>query len=343
MQFQLSTLFLIIFNVAATLALFASGGQWVNAIWINAIILYIASGLNRIRSFSGGLWYFFFFIIVADLYGVHISTYISNRIAQGNAACSSNLGKIGSALLLYDGTNNHFPPENICNKNGKALFSWRVELLPSMDCVSLYDSLNKDEPWNSPHNANLLSRIVTQYKCPEVGSGNADYTTNYIAIIGPGTAWRENGPVKLSDLPDGGSHTVMALETVNSGIHWAEPGDLTVDEAIERLKTGKGLRISTAHQKIIRVLFADGSVQSLPAKMPISFWKRILAGDVTDFYKLERSINPAAPDMVNVSTYSEPADRPIILGTIVWLLSIVLLFHRAIKSRKKPAAVEVVV
>ena len=113
------------------------------------------------------------------------------------------------------------------------------------------------------------------------------YSTSYMAIIGPGTAWREDGPVKLSDLPDGGSHTVMAVEVVNSGVHWAEPRDLTVDEALEGLKTGKGLRISTAHPGCINILFADGSVRTLPSKMPISVWKKLLAGEITDLDNIE--------------------------------------------------------
>jgi prepilin-type processing-associated H-X9-DG protein len=159
--------------------------------------------------------------------------------------------------------------------------------------------------------------------------------TNYIAIIGPGTAWRDDGPVKFSDLPDNGSHTVMAVEVVNSGVHWAEPRDLTVDEALEGLKTGKGLRISSAHPGRINILFADVSVKILPSKMPISVWRELLAGEIKDLDNIEKMIDPSAPDMVDVSIHlSAPDQWKIILGAIVWLLSVVLLFRRAIKSRR---------
>jgi prepilin-type processing-associated H-X9-DG protein len=173
---------------------------------------------------------------------------------------------------------------------------------------------------------------------------NEEGFTHLVAIIGPGTAWREDGPVKLSDLPDGGKHTVMAVEVVDSGVHWAEPRDLTMDEALEGLKTGKGLRISSAHPGGINILFADGEVQTLPLKMPISVWQKILAGDAIDLDYIWDSYDESAPDMVDVSVNIppyEPSKWPIILSIVVWLLSIVLLFHRAIKSRPRPVKIDV--
>ncbi|MGA2799542.1 MAG: hypothetical protein ABSE63_18320, partial [Thermoguttaceae bacterium] len=57
--------------------------------------------------------------------------------------------------------------------------------------------------------------------------------------------------------------------------------------------------------------------------------------------------DPTALDMVNVSI--GPIDRSPgkwtiilgILGMLIWLFSIVLLFHRAIKSRPKPVKIDV--
>jgi len=143
-------------------------------------------------------------------------------------------------------------------------------------------------------------------------------------------------------LPEGGSHTVMAVEAVNSGVHWAEPLDLTVEEALTNMKTGKGLRISTAHPGRVNVLFADSSIQSFPSKMPISLWRKILAGEVKDVDKIEEYIDQSAPDMVDVSVNPLPTKfvkQIILLGVIVWLISVGLLFRRAIKSRRKPATV----
>ena len=215
-----------------------------------------------------------------------------------------------------------------------------------MEYGKIYDSLNKDEPWNSPHNAKILNHKLPEFVCPR-DTNKDDLSTSYIAIIGPGTAWREDGPVKISDLPNGSKHTIMAIEVVNSGVHWAEPRDLTVDEALEGLITGKGLHISTAHNNRINILFADGAICPLPARMPISLWKKLLAGEVKDIDNIEQQIDKSASDIVDISVYAphappyEPGKWKIILGVLVWLFSVVLLFRRAINSRPKPAKIEI--
>ena len=110
-----------------------------------------------------------------------------------------------------------------------------------------------------------------------------------------------------------------------------------MEEALEGLKTGKGLRISTTMRKWTNVLFADGSVRYLPTKMPLSLWRRILAGEPVDFDNLQAKIDPDAPDMVDVSIAPkrfEPGKWAVYCSVAVWLFSIVLLFRRAVNNRK---------
>jgi len=315
-------------------------------------MLLTALCLNRSKKLRFGVEYAFFLFFFGIICSLLLPAMSSAREAARRATCGGKLKQIGLALHNYHDANKHFPSANICDKNGKPLLSWRVQILPMLQCEDIYNSLKIDEPWNSPHNTKVLSQCKPNYgpsypyyECPSANHKNNDFTTNYIAVIGPGTAWRENGPVKFSDLPDEGSptvmkgsHTVMAVEVVNSGVHWAEPRDLTVEQALERMKTGQGLRISTAHPSVINVLFASGAIRSLPSKMPISVWRKILAGEVKDLDNIADSFDESAPDMVDVSVYAplyEPGTWIIILGVIVWLLSVVLLFHRAIKSRRK--------
>jgi prepilin-type processing-associated H-X9-DG protein len=332
MQFTLSTLFLIIFNMAATLALFGSFGMIiVFYIFLNTLLLHLSKTISR------GVAYIlvlnFFVLVLLLLPAISPATQAAQR-----AACVNNLKQINLALLSYHDAYKHFPPINICDKNGKPLMSWRVAILPFMEYNALYDSLKKDESWNSPTNAALVGKVkLPELICPSAYYDVNNCSTDYVAVIGPGTAWHSDGPVKLSNLPDGGSHTVMLIEAANSDVHWAEPRDLTLEEALERMKTGKGLRISTAHPSVINVLFADGHVSALRSKMPFSLWKKILAGEIKDPDALDW--DDSAPDMVDVSINPmphEPGRWAIILGVIVWLISVALLFTRAIKSRPKP-------
>ena len=301
--------------------------------------------LNKIKKLKTGIKWsvllIFIGIICPGLLTPALMSLSSANKTASQTACLLDLTQIGFALRSYHDAYKHFPLANTCDEDGKPLFSWRVEILPMMargllanpQCGPLYNSLKKDEPWNSRLNASLLDTVTSPYLCP---SGSNVYSTNYVAVIGPGTAWRKDGPVKLSDLPDGGSHTVMVVEVANSGVPWAEPRDLTVEEALENMKTGKGLRISSPHPNVINVLFADGKVRPLPLKMPLSMWQKILAGEMKVLDNL--NIDQSAPDMVDVSVNPppyEPAEWTFVLGLVIWLFSLLLLFRRAIKSRRK--------
>jgi hypothetical protein len=321
MQFRLSTIFSIFFMVAASLAVFCPLGMWFIAIWFDGIIILVALCLNHAENSKSGVMRGFAIIFLGIICpGLLMPFYSHAGPAAFQAACTNNLKQMGLALHNYHDANSHFPAVYKCDENGKPLFSWRVEILPFMEYGSLYDSLRKDEPWNSPNNSKAISQVIPEYLCP--GDMNRNYLfTNYIAVIGPGTIWRKDGSVKLSDLPNGSPRAVVAIEVVNSGVHWAEPRELTVEQALEGIKTGKGLCISSHHPNIINVLFADGTVRALHSGMPVSLWEKIFAGEVEDDIDYEP---PSPPEQPNI-----------ILCTVIWLFSVVLLFHRAIKSRRK--------
>jgi prepilin-type processing-associated H-X9-DG protein len=347
MQFSLSTLFLIFFNVAASLAAF---GAW--GLWIAAVFLFVAIILNRSVSLGAGVLLALELIFVGLICpGIFLPAIGTSQEAGRRAQCINNLQQIGLALHKYHNVNGHYPMSNKVGQNGEPLLSWRVEILPMMDQGYFfnyrYNLLKKDEPWDSPRNAEVLKQLFSEvYKCPSASQGKINnFNTNYVAVIGPGTAWHEDGPVKLSDLPDGGKHTVMVVEVVNSGVHWAKPRDLTVKEVFEGMETGKGLRIYSMHPSVVEVLFADGHVQYIPKEISIAMWEKLLAGEIKDIDNIENIIDGSPSAMINYLPDDEPdtsseiesSKWPVIFSLIVWLLSVVLLFRRAIKSRPKPS------
>lgn len=261
-----------------------------------------------------------------------------------HAACINNLKQIGLALHNYRDKYGNFPSVSRRDENGKPLFSWRVEILPMMEHGDLYDTIKKDESWDSPHNARVLNQKLPELTCPIDNRENA-LSTSYIAIIGPGTAWHADGPVRLSDLPEGGAYTVMAVEVADSGVHWAEPRDLTVEQAVEGMGTGKGLHVSSNHPSLINVLFADGAVRSIPKEIPISTWEKIFAGQLKDF-DIKEDPGASAWELAHLDSEHQPRNNLtpdlniwLALSTLaLWLLSVALLFRRAIKSRPKPPA-----
>ena len=64
---------------------------------------------------------------------------------------------MGMGFHNYDFAKRGFPPAAITSPGGKPLLSWRVAILPYIDEKALYKKFKLDEPWDSPHNKELLN------------------------------------------------------------------------------------------------------------------------------------------------------------------------------------------
>jgi RNA polymerase sigma factor (sigma-70 family) len=137
----------------------------------------------------------------------------------------------------------HFP--------GKALLSWRVALLPFLDQNELYRQFKLDEPWNSPHNRQLLDKMPAVY-----GRGQPGYTY-YQVFVGGDAGFEKHQGITIADITDGTSNTLMIVEA-GRPVPWTKPEDLTYDpdEPVPEL----GGLSSDSFQA---ALF-DGSVHTLP-------------------------------------------------------------------------------
>jgi len=144
--------------------------------------------------------------------------------------CANNLKQIVLALHEYHLTYGQFPPAYVADANGKLMHSWRVLILPYLDFKSLYDAYDFDEPWDGPNNGKLAGFLVEMYQCPS--ADHSGPTTNYVAVVGPGTAWPDDKTTSIADFRDGTSNTILVVETPQSDIHWMEPRDLTLDDVL---------------------------------------------------------------------------------------------------------------
>ena len=185
------------------------------------------------------------------------------REAARQTQCSNNLKQIGIAMHNYHDVHKCFPPAVITDEDGVPMHSWRVALLPYMQ-EGLFDPYDSDLPWDDLGNQSLAGIGVTLYQCPSAppSSGASPlYDTSYVMVVGKDTLGGEpNEAVRISDIRDGTSNTILAIDVGGSGIHWMEPRDMTVEEAVAYITNPKGGKFKQFHPGGVNVLMGDASV-----------------------------------------------------------------------------------
>jgi hypothetical protein len=182
--------------------------------------------------------------------------------------CSNHLKQIGLALQNYHDQYGSFPPAYIRDAKGKPMHSWRVLILPFIEQRQLYEKYRFDEPWDGPNNSKLHNEIVSVFCCPSRSDKQPRTETSYVVVVGSQTLWPGTKATKLSDVTDGTSNTIMAVEVANSGIHWMEPRDLHIVQMPLAINPPRGQGISSYHPNTAWAVFADGHTAALRTDTP---------------------------------------------------------------------------
>ena len=167
--------------------------------------------------------------VSAVLGGMMVPAIQKVRDAADRMTSQNNLKQIGIALHSYHDVMGTLPPAVVRDKNGKALYSWRVLILPYLEQDVIYKNWKKDEPWDSPHNKPLSDVVLKVYTLP----GNPDGVSNrtpYRVFIGKGTGFEElkrqpSKGIRISDITDGTSNTIAVVEATET-VPWAKPEEL---------------------------------------------------------------------------------------------------------------------
>lgn len=212
-----------------------------------------------------------------------LPTYSSARAPARTSQCTNNMKQIALALHGYHDAYGCFPPAYVADEDGQPMHSWRVLILPFFEQAALYDQYCFDEPWDGPSNRRLADSIPYGFNCPSEPGGRSVYT-NYVLITGEGTAWADGRAPSLGEFTDDPANTILVVEVTDSGIHWMEPRDLTVYQAVRGINSTLGMCISSWHpargnsdrQESANVAFADGMVVNLKNGYPVSELRKLL-------------------------------------------------------------------
>jgi hypothetical protein len=135
--------------------------------------------------------------------------------------------QIALACHGYHDAIGHFP-HDITDKDGKPLLSWRVSILPYIEQANLYNQFKLDEPWDSAHNKQWSAIAVKVFMSPDANPITPPGMTHYKGFAGPGTVFEPGKKVRIADITDGTSNTILFVEA-GDPIPWAKPGDIPFD------------------------------------------------------------------------------------------------------------------
>jgi len=157
------------------------------------------------------------------------------------------------ALHNYASVKGCLPPVAVTDKAGQPLLSWRVLVLPYIEQDSLYRQFHLDEPWDSPHNIQLIERMPRTYEPFRNKDKFRPGLTFYRSFQGKGTPLTENA--SLDEFANGTSNTLLVVEAAEP-VPWTKPDEIPYDPQAAVPEIGGLSKMD------VRVLMADGSVHS---------------------------------------------------------------------------------
>jgi len=200
--------------------------------------------------------------------GITLPAISSARDAARRAQSMSHLKQISLALFMYESDHGSFPPAYTTDDEGTPLLSWRVLLLPYLGPQDLYERFHLDEPWDSEHNKPLLPLMPEILAAPNGNAGPGK--THYLTVRGEKTIFSGKEKIKMADIVDGMSNTIMLVEVDDArAVPWTAPADFAYDKE----QPGKGL--GGLRREGFLAGFADGAVRVIPSTIDPETLRRL--------------------------------------------------------------------
>ena len=189
---------------------------------------------------------------------------------QSRQFASNNARQHSLAFLNFESAFRHFPQSVYNQKDGKPSkpYSWRIAILPFIGRQDIYDQYDFDQEWDSPHNQKVTSQM------PEVFRSDMDDTdttnASFFLLAGPGGMFGGEEPLTLSQMTDGTSNTVLAIEAKRD-VHWAKPEDILIDPNLPLPEFGG------FHEGGFNIARVDGSVEFLPENVSHDYLRKLFS------------------------------------------------------------------
>src|SRR5262249_14354338 len=129
---------------------------------------------------------------------------------------------------------------------------------------------------DSPHNIRLLAQMPKVFANPDVNT--TDPVTVYQGFVGPGAFFEENKELRVADITDGTSNTVMIAEAAKP-VPWSKPEDLAFTP------NGPLPKLGGHEPSGFNAAFCDGSVHVLKQNIKEAVLRALITrngGEVID-------------------------------------------------------------
>jgi prepilin-type N-terminal cleavage/methylation domain-containing protein/prepilin-type processing-associated H-X9-DG protein len=200
--------------------------------------------------------------IIAVLVGLLLPAVQAAREAARRVQCTNNLKQIGLALHNYHDAVGAFPMSYVAaskfidgETDTAPGWSWATMILPQLEQTPLFNAINSSLAVEQPQNATVIQTTLTMFVCPsDITSGLfpvSDSSGNMLAKmtpssyaacvgndltdtatglnnngIGNGVMFRNSG-IRLADITDGTSQTIMVGERAWSNVNGVWAGVVT--------------------------------------------------------------------------------------------------------------------
>jgi hypothetical protein len=201
------------------------------------------------------------------------------REAARRAQSMNNLKQIMLAMLNHHDARKWYPAHANYSDDGKPLLSWRVHILPFIEQQALYQQFHLDEPWDSPHNRELIPMMPAVYLDPSSGLATTDGKTHYLGPVGAGLLFDGTAEGReIRTITDGTSNTIAVIQVSDeNAVEWTRPDDWEFDPNDPLAGIG-----SMRAGNIFLTGLCDGSVHAMSLDINPALFKSMLTVDGED-------------------------------------------------------------